>query len=194
QWNIDLVRQHVSGGKAEAILSLPLGGPNVRDRWNIRKPKGSTHIEVADSGNQTGWNPCSESGLKGLFRGSSGFQNPECFLFGACRSFDCTNSSVAGVELQLCGFSLEGDAKNIIKELQLIDASLSLSSPMLEDIRSLLIRLNVSSILWVATACNNAAHHVAQLGLVSSARLLWLNEPPVSLQRMLLADNLPFLK
>ncbi|KAL3499982.1 hypothetical protein ACH5RR_039075 [Cinchona calisaya] len=94
--------------------------------------------------------------MAGIAENVYGVVNPEAAeLIAARRALEF------GAELQLSGFELDGDARNVISALTAQEENLSVMGPLLEDSRLWIEAGQVRNIAWVGRDGNQLADSFA---------------------------------
>ena len=86
---------------------------------------------------------------------------------------------VLGIQLGATYLELEGDALEVVQELNLSEQSRGRNGPVLNDIKLLLQNFNAWKVSHVLRGANGAAHSLAKLALSSEVEQTWYDNFPM---------------
>jgi hypothetical protein len=96
---------------------------------------------------------------------------------------------VLGVQLGAMFLELEGNALEVVQDLNLPDHSWGRNGPVLNDIKMLLQNFNAWKVSHVQQGANGAAHSLAKLALSVGVEQTWYDNFPVVVQEIVSAEQ-----
>lgn len=126
---------------------------------------------------------------EGMLMGSSVYPFDGVIDPTTAKALACLETIRFAIELGLCDVYIEGDALTIIKKINMEETDRSAISTIIEEIKAQKQRFWYSSFLFVRRSANKAAHQMAAWGRLSDGPRYWIEEAPVELDDILIADK-----